>query len=237
MENELRNLLALQELDLKILALNVEKEKSQQLLEDEKREYSKSFKNLETEKERLKKLQVEIKELDIDLETRQEKKRKLEAQQAIVKTNQEYRALSKEILDTQAEIRLIEDKMLVKMEEIEEEKKNNATHEHEIKRKEIELKKKSAETDTKIKSIDEELARTRSEKEQVAGKIDQRYLQVYNRIFNNKKGLAIVPIVNRTCSGCNISITTQMESTARRFDELVICENCSRILYYKGDEE
>ena len=117
MREKLQKLLDLQDLDLRIGKLQRIKENLTRSISEEESLHSSRVKDLESEKTHLKKLQSDIKQYEIELEALQEKRKKLESQQAGVKTNQEYKALSKEILDALAEVDRTEEGMLRKLEE------------------------------------------------------------------------------------------------------------------------
>ena len=56
-------------------------------------------------------------------------------------------------------------------------------------------------------------------------------LHVYEKLLNNKKDRVVVPIDNRTCGGCHITLTAQQENLVRKGERLTFCEHCSRILH------
>lgn len=60
--------------------------------------------------------------------------------------------------------------------------------------------------------------------------------QVYERLLRNKKDRVVVPIENRCCSGCHITLTPQHENLVRKGERLVYCEHCSRIHYWPETE-
>ena len=63
-----------------------------------------------------------------------------------------------------------------------------------------------------------------------------RNLHIYERLLRNKKDRVVVPIENRTCSGCHIVLTAQHENLVRKGENLVFCEHCSRIHYWQESE-
>ena len=63
-----------------------------------------------------------------------------------------------------------------------------------------------------------------------------KFSQIYERLLRNKKDRVIVPIENRTCSGCHIVLTAQHENIVRKGENLVFCEHCSRIHYWQESE-
>jgi predicted nucleic acid-binding Zn-ribbon protein len=54
--------------------------------------------------------------------------------------------------------------------------------------------------------------------------------------LNNKKDRVVVPIENRTCSGCHIALTAQHENLVRKGERLVFCEHCSRLHYWQESQ-
>ena len=69
-------------------------------------------------------------------------------------------------------------------------------------------------------------------KDQVPGET----FEIYERLLKNKRDRVVVPIEQRTCSGCHILLTPQHENLVRKGDRLVFCEHCSRILYWQEAE-
>jgi predicted nucleic acid-binding Zn-ribbon protein len=59
---------------------------------------------------------------------------------------------------------------------------------------------------------------------------------IYERLLRNKKSRVVVPIENRSCSGCHIMLTAQDENMVRKGERIVFCEHCSRILYWSENE-
>ena len=84
-----------------------------------------------------------------------------------------------------------------------------------------------------IKLINEEGTSLKKEREDLGKKADPAILHVYERLLKNKKDRVIVPIQNRTCSGCHIALTPQHENVVRKGENLVFCEHCSRIHYWQ----
>jgi len=68
-------------------------------------------------------------------------------------------------------------------------------------------------------------------------KADADFLSVYEKLLKNKKDRVVVPIENRTCTGCHIMLTPQHENLVRKQEKLVFCEHCSRIHYWQEQEK
>jgi predicted nucleic acid-binding Zn-ribbon protein len=39
------------------------------------------------------------------------------------------------------------------------------------------------------------------------------------------------------CTACNMALRPQVFSDIRRGDDLIVCDNCNRILFYRPEEE
>ena len=76
----------------------------------------------------------------------------------------------------------------------------------------------------------------KNERDVLAKTANVEVLQIYERLLRNKKDRVVVPIENRTCSGCHIALTAQHENIVRKGENLVFCEHCSRIHYWQPEE-
>jgi predicted nucleic acid-binding Zn-ribbon protein len=74
----------------------------------------------------------------------------------------------------------------------------------------------------------EALERTRDE---LARTVDRRWLDLYERALR-RHGRAIVPVKNRVCLGCFITLPSSASPPAEDDDEPRVCESCGRILYW-----
>ena len=236
MQNKIIRLLDLQKLDIKIRDLNRKKESLEISLKEQNTAFLTHRESFDKEKTKLAKLQSENKNSEIEIESLQQKKKKLEEQQAAVKTNQEYKALSKEILDVCADVDKNEELYIKKMDEIDGEKKHLEVHSTKLKEEESRLKQETTLIEDSIKTVSKEILELEAERQKIIPDIDSSMIRVYQKVFARTGGPAVVAVNNRTCGGCHLSITAQVENMTRRNEELILCENCSRILYYKADE-
>lgn len=174
--------------------------------------------------------------------TREESEKKIE----IIKTQREYEMLEKEIKEnSQKEERLRKElqQCRTQLEDFQEELNRNelliASEEKEIK---AELKKVEQKLNEKEGSLSD-LAK--QEKKLIGPGINEDLLLKFERIVRNKSGLAIVPVLNGSCSGCHMVLPAEFCSEIPSSGENTIhfCPYCSRILYFdsalqkKQDEE
>ena len=86
-----------------------------------------------------------------------------------------------------------------------------------------------------IQLINDEGSKLKLARDQLAKTADPDTMRIYQRLLNNKKDRVVVPIENRTCSGCHIALTAQHENLVRKGERLVFCEHCSRIHFWQEE--
>jgi predicted nucleic acid-binding Zn-ribbon protein len=234
----IQNLLWLQELDLEIVSLIAQKANLLSSVNKKKSELDEHRRHSHEHEEELKRLKVHIKKLDVDLTEATDRIRKLESQQIHVKTNQEYKALDKEIYEAKAHKAQTEDLMLQKMELLEQGGAAISDFHERADSLVAQLHEETAKVDGEIRRIDDRITELRTKRSEIAAGIEDKHIRLYNRIFKNKGGPAIVPLVNRACQGCHLAVPAAVESILRRDEaDIITCENCSRILYIPDKEE
>ena len=90
---------------------------------------------------------------------------------------------------------------------------------------------RDADNQEAILSINKEGTALKKTRVGLAEEAPTSLLHVYEKLLNNKKDRVIVPIDNRTCGGCHITLTAQQENLVRKGERLTFCEHCSRILH------
>jgi predicted nucleic acid-binding Zn-ribbon protein len=192
---------------------------------------------IHTHEERKMRLTANLKErkdLEGDIKATQDKITRHRDQLYQVKTNEQYKALLKEIEGEEGSIRKIEDRILEKMIESEEIQKLVADA---AARRDGEKARVAAE----IKKLEDERQREMSEREhlqaqrkEVASTLSESVLELYERIRTYRAGPAVAEVRNGLCTACNIQLRPQVYNEIRTGEAIMVCENCSRIQYYTG---
>jgi len=150
-----------------------------------------------------------------------------------VKTNKEYQSLLKEIEDVKSKNSSIEDKMIECLDRIDEAEGIIATKKDEYLQfsDRIKSEKQSIEHDAEIdkKKLDE----LDMDRKNVSGLIDAQLFKKYLVIKEQQEGLAVVPVKDAVCHGCNVNLPPQLYNELFRHDSLKFCPNCHRIIYLK----
>ncbi len=236
MKDILKPIIEIQELDMKMIRLmRVKRERKKELMqiEDLRADLHGQVKEKKVEVEELNK-QIKTHEAHVD-EVKQ-KLKALEARQSQIKKVEEFNALTQEMTSTERsriqteqkisdilETKQIEEELLTRIEE-------SLKHSEESS---IALEK---EIQSSIDLINEEGTKLKEERDAMATNVDPDALRIYDRLLRNKKDRVVVPIENRTCSGCHIALTAQHENVVRKGENIVFCEHCSRIHFWQEAE-
>ena len=186
----------------------------------------------EERKKRLAANLKERKELEGDIKVIQEKITKHKDQLYQVKTNDQYKAMLKEIEGEEGNIRKIEDQLLEKMIEAEDLQKH-------VQEAAARLEGEKVRVAAEIKRLQDERQKDLNEREQrqgrrseVAAVLNESVLSLYERIRTYRTGLAVAEVRDGLCTACNVRLRPQVYNEVRSNDAVLTCENCSRILYY-----
>ena len=194
-------------------------------------EIEQTIKNQESVLSELKK---EYRDYESDVKINLGKIKKSQEKLRSVKTNKEYQSLLKEIEDVNSKNSLIEDKMIECLDRIDE------TEDIIEKRKEdylqlsdhINSEKLNIEHEAVIdkKKLDE----LDMDRKKVSGLIDSQLFKTYLVIKEQQRGgLAVVPVKDAVCHGCNVNLPPQLYNELFRYKSLKFCPNCQRIIYLK----
>ncbi len=229
---QIKILAELQKIDSDIYVLKTELAEHPEIRKAADQEFDRKKTNLKAAEDAQRAVQVKQKELEVDLASKEEKIKKHQGQLYSLKTNKEYQAMELEIKGLKADNSLLEEEILKFFDSIEEAKAKVQ------KEKELlsgEEKKHKAEVDALEKRASEILAEVQAleEKRKVfLPSIDPKILPQYERLLKNREGLAIAPIRNNSCGGCNIGLPPQIVNEARMQEKFLTCESCARMLYW-----
>jgi uncharacterized protein len=236
MREALKQILEIQELDMKMLRLmRVKKERQNELEQIHSLRKELHLQLTDKEKE-LTELGQSIVQLEQKIQEAQTKIKRLEAQQSNVKKVDEFNALTQEMGATEKERLAFEQKVSDLMDRKAMEEEILEKIRSSLKTSEESSLVLEKEIQSGIELINEEGRALKAKRSELAQTADLDLLQMYQRLLNNKKDRVIVTIENRTCSGCHIVLTAQHENLVRKGENLAFCEHCSRLHYWKEKE-
>lgn len=212
-------------------AVRQQQAKVDQLTADEKAEH-----------EKLVKLTARAAELESDVKQRESHIEALRQRQQAVTTAKEYQALLVDINTHKLDKGKVEEQALVAMEAAETQKTTAQTISQKLEAEKEKLAAMLAEIDDRVKQLEAELAAAKAPRDELAARLPQAMLAIYERLSERMDGEAMVPIEQPDpraeeylCTGCNTYLVVDVYNRLRTRDELELCNVCGRVLYIPDD--
>ncbi|MCX5712518.1 MAG: C4-type zinc ribbon domain-containing protein [Candidatus Omnitrophica bacterium] len=236
LKNQILSLTAIQKLDTEIYSLKAEKTAAPERLKTIEAAFEEKKQGLAALEKKLLDFQKTRKDRELELASKEEGVKKLQTQLYSLKTNKEYQTMLQQIADAKADGSVIEDKILLCFEEAEKVSKEIDKEKLRLKEEEMNSTEQKKVISDRSKIIDDRLAQLEAQRSQLVPQINAKIFAQYERILQNREGLAIVPVKDESCSGCNMAVPPQVVNLIKMYDRLVTCEVCNRILCIEENE-
>lgn len=188
---------------------------------------------LETAERRLRGLEIEQRNAELELKALEEKKhqesRKL--YEGRITAPRELQALEAEIQALERHRVRLDESLLKRMDEIEAAKKQVETAQAAVDEAEKALSIVRRRYEKASTRIDEALQRHAPERERLAKSLQPDVLRRYDEIRRRNHNLAAVRIENGACGGCRMKVGTALLRRLTPGDNYVYCESCTRFLF------
>ena len=192
----------------------------------------------EAEKSRLAHLETELKEIQLrqkqkegELSEKEVLIRKYDSQLTQVKTNKEYSALQQEIASLKADGSMLEDQILGILDEVDRVLREVREERQRLTSIEKESEEKKKELNDRAEGLKTTLTNLNEKRLEIIAQVSPEARALYDKIIEKKGGLALVPVEGEACGACRMEIRPQLLNEIKLKEALVVCENCSRILY------
>ncbi len=147
------------------------------------------------------------------------------------RNTREYGAAQREIDQTRENLATREGEITKLVEAIQNKEKVLGERESSVAELREGLSKDEDAARAKIKEIQAQIDGMKNERERIAAQVKPDFLKRYGSI-RMKRGLALAPVVNGSCRGCNMNIPPQLYNTLQRGISLEVCPYCHRIIYW-----
>ncbi len=175
---------------------------------------------------------VGIKKLELDIDTRKNTIARLNNQQFETRKNEEYTALGNEVVRYKKEVDTLETELLELMETADLLSQAQKKAENLLAEAQKVVDEKVSALAAKKANLETRLAESRAGREPLVAKVEESDLSMYTRLLKSKNGLALAEVSESgQCLGCHIKLIPATIVKLRGHKDLVLCENCSRILY------
>ncbi len=172
------------------------------------------------------------KEGGLDEVTRELRKRQSRLYE--IKTNQEYSAVLKEIEGLKQRVSTLEEEILLLLDQIEGAAKVVAREEETVRVKQEGFLRDKKKTEDELRGLQGRLFGLQGARKGQSEGVEASLMQQYLRLLKSRAGLAVAPASSGSCGGCHVALTPQLYNEVRRNEEILTCERCGRILYWKG---
>jgi predicted nucleic acid-binding Zn-ribbon protein len=235
MQEIIEKLLVLQDRDRKISRVTQELAHIGPERESLKAKAASTQTALDAAKLRVKQIESERKQRDLEIEGKKAQIEKYLNQQLQTRKNEEYKALTHEIEMAKEVIFKIEDAEIVLMEQAEVAQKNVVTATAEAAAAKKLVDEQIGQLNQREENLKKEFAELTGSRAQLASAVDDATRSRYERLFKSKGENVVVTVEHSACGGCHMKLPTQIVTNCRAQAELVTCPNCGRILYFTRD--
>jgi predicted nucleic acid-binding Zn-ribbon protein len=187
---------------------------------------------LDAAKLRVKQIESERKQRDLEIEAKKAQIEKYLNQQLLTRKNEEYKALTHEIEMAKEVIFKIEDAEIVLMEQAEVAAKNVVTAAAEAAAAKKLVDDLIGQLNAREENLKKEFAELTAGRAQLAAAVDDSTRNRYERLFKSKGENVVVSIEHSACGGCHMKLPAQIVTSCRGEAELITCPSCARILYF-----
>jgi predicted nucleic acid-binding Zn-ribbon protein len=231
----LKKLVALQKIDAEVYEFKREIIDLPVQLEAVKAKYNKKLEHYHALQARSQELDRARKAMELDLKTKEQDIVKANTVLMALKTNKEYQIKLFEIENMTADKSVLEDGILRSFDESAKVAEAIAAEKTVADAEEAVYLAAKQKVDDAIKALSEKVAAFEGQRGAACEGIDKATLAMYERLVENRMGLAMVPVVNESCGGCFMKQTAQMMNKLKMCDEVVRCETCARIQYLESE--
>lgn len=232
---ELSLLISLQETDTEIKRCNAEITSLPGRREAIEQSFAASVKEFLDLKAELETATAERRSLEESVAEEQAKHEKFKTDLMKATNEKQYTTAVREIDATKKTISTLETELLKLMEKVE---KLDA----QVNERSPAIEAKRAEVDSQIAALtgavaadQEKLATLTTERDQLIGQLTPGTRATYDRVARLKSGVALAEARNYACTACRMTIRPQAFNDIRRGERIYECENCGRILFFKGE--
>jgi len=231
MVEQIRLLRKLQEIDLRILELERQRSRCCESGDQLRVQLEGLSAKLQTERTALAEKERRQKKDEDDLAVEKTNLKKWKARLQESKNSRESIALVREIDLQEKANKHMEDVLLELMQEVEtlgKSIKGTESEDAEVRGRFAVEEKRSA---SEMAALDEHIAEISKERTEYLKQVEPEYLNRYNFIRPRRMGLAVMPVKNKICTGCHMTISPQLLTILVQSNSMQSCPSCQRIIY------
>lgn len=154
------------------------------------------------------------------------------SKQSAAKNTKEYAAAQRELDVTKESLTVRQGEITKLVEAIQSKEKLLAERDHDVKALRESVDKDAEQARSRIAEIEGKIAALKEDRARISSTVRPDVLKRYGAI-RIRKGLAMAPVANGTCRGCNMNIPPQLFNVLQRGTTIETCPYCHRIIYWE----
>jgi uncharacterized protein len=154
------------------------------------------------------------------------------SKQSAAKNTKEYAAAQRELDVTRESLAVRQAEITKLVEAIESKERLLAERDSDVKALRGSVEKDGEQARARLSDLEGKIAALKSERDKIAAGVRPDVLKRYSNI-RMRKGLALAPVGNGTCRGCNMNIPPQLFNVLQRGTTIETCPYCHRIIYWE----
>lgn len=234
MNPELSQLISLQDVDVEIKRINAEIESLPVKRNELESQFAAENKEFLDIKQQLDEALSQKSRLESEIEAEQQMLEKFKTDQMKATNEREYSTSVREIDTAKKTISALETDVLKFMEQVEKLDALVKERSPEIEARRVEMENKLTEYETLAKAGSGRLETLLAERTPLLETLSSETRSTYDRMSKIKSGLALSEALDYKCLACRMTTRPQVFNDIRRGETLITCENCGRILFFRG---
>ena len=188
--------------------------------------------NIEAASHALKEKEVERSELDTQIKTKEESIARFRTQQLEVKKNDEYRALTHQIEQTEQEISDLEVRGIELLIEIDESSETFHDEKSTIEARIVKERKQIALLGEREENLTAKIDEAKAVLETARSMVEEQYVSHYDRVKKlSKRPPYVAKIQAHRCGSCHLRVSNEVNSSAPVAGEPHFCDQCACMVY------
>jgi predicted nucleic acid-binding Zn-ribbon protein len=178
-------------------------------------------------------VQSRLRALELEIQSVQAKRAKLEADMysGRIGNPKELAAMHEDVSALGRHKAHLEDEVLGLLEQAEDLDRREREAQAELDTAEADLARTLDEYRRAVEAADQKIAALTARREHVASQVDEGLIRRYERLREQKGGVAVVAVRSGVCDGCHVAIPDRLVSRLERDPDLIAaCDGCGRIL-------
>jgi predicted nucleic acid-binding Zn-ribbon protein len=154
------------------------------------------------------------------------------SKQSAAKNTKEYAAAQRELDMTRESLAVRQTEITKLIEAIQSKEKLLAERDTDVRTLRASVEKDDEQAKARMAEIEGKIAALRADRSKIATTVRPDVLKRYGAI-RIRKGLAMAPVGNGTCRGCNMNIPPQLFNVLQRGTTIETCPYCHRIIFWE----